>query len=199
MTSRFRLVLLLFALWLLCPRGPAGLEAQSEPATNIAVSAGASRSAIGAFPLGEQVRLAFNVAGMKPGQKDLELRLRFLDEMDQLVKEQSLKAQADAEGKWTSEIDACPPEKRDPRNGRAKRSEYRIGEQRNQGRWGSGEKRPVRQSWGSGEKRPVRQSWGSGLTPGLSLPKRSPAAPGRHCARRGLRLWPSYAAARTYR
>jgi hypothetical protein len=82
------------------------LETQSEPATDIVVSADTSRPDISTFSLGEQVKLSFNVAGMKPGQKDLDLKLRFFDEMDQLVKEQSLKVKADGDGKWTKEIDA---------------------------------------------------------------------------------------------
>ena len=70
---------------------------------------------------------------------------------------------------------ALSPEKRDPTDSRAQRAHYRIGEQENQGRSGDN------------------------LTFGLSQQSRSLAVPGRHRVRQVPRLWPFYAATRTYR
>jgi len=80
--------------------------ARAQAEESIILSADTPYSSIATFALGEQVKLSFNVRGMKPRRNNLELRLHFVDEMDRTVKKQSLKVEADAEGKWTSEIDA---------------------------------------------------------------------------------------------
>ena len=83
---------------------------EAEPASGITLSANTPASSISTFALGEQVKLSFHAAGMKPGQDDLKLALHFVDEMDQTVKKQSLEVKADAEGEWVKEI-AAPCEK----------------------------------------------------------------------------------------
>ena len=85
---------------------PGGGGGGAKPEESIILSASTPASSISTFALGEQVKLSFIVAGMKPGQKNLELKLRFLDEMDRTVKKQSLEVKADADGKWAKEIPA---------------------------------------------------------------------------------------------
>jgi len=82
----------------------------TDPASTIRLSANTPSSSISTFALGEQVKLAFHAAGMKPGQDDLSLELHFVDEMDRTVKKQSLEVKANAAGKWEKEI-AAPCEK----------------------------------------------------------------------------------------
>jgi hypothetical protein len=83
---------------------------EAEPASGITLSANTPASSISTFALGEQVKLSFHAAGMKPGQDDLKLKLHFVDDMDQTVKKQSLEVKADAAGEWEKEI-AAPCEK----------------------------------------------------------------------------------------
>ncbi len=84
--------------------------ARAQPEESIILSAGTPSSSISTFALGQQVKLSFNAAGMKPQQGDLTLELHFVNEMDRTVKKQSLKVKADADGNWTKEI-AAPCEK----------------------------------------------------------------------------------------
>ncbi|MBP87549.1 MAG: hypothetical protein CMJ64_12625 [Planctomycetaceae bacterium] len=79
---------------------------EAEPASGITLSANTPSSSISTFALGEQVKLSFRAAGMKPGQDDLKLALHFVDEMDQTVKKQSLEVKADADGDWVKEVAA---------------------------------------------------------------------------------------------
>jgi len=93
-------------LVLLLTRAAIAAQAQDEtqPASGIVLSADTPGSDIGTFAFGEPMKLSFNVAGMTPGQKDLQLNLRIIDEMDRTLKEQSLKVEADATGKWATEL-----------------------------------------------------------------------------------------------
>jgi len=86
------------------PRLWGWLTMDSRSASGIVLSADTPGSDIGTFALGEPVKLSFNVTAMTPGQKDLQLNLRIVDEMDRTLKEQSLKVEADATGKWATEL-----------------------------------------------------------------------------------------------
>ena len=81
-----------------------------ETATDITLSADTSHPDLSTFVPGEPVTLSFQVAGLKPNQDDLQLKLRILDEMDRTLQEQTLDIRADAEGQWTQEV-AAPCEK----------------------------------------------------------------------------------------
>ena len=77
-----------------------------RPGRQIQLAAHTPSSTISTFALGQPVTLAFSVVGLRAGQTDLQLKLRFVDAMGRTVKQQLLAVQADREGTWRRQIAA---------------------------------------------------------------------------------------------